>query len=126
LENPRYFTVSNSKGYVTNWGDTGDDTDDFVAIIDLQDYEVEGIIPVDFGPEAILAKGNTIYVAHQGGYGHNNKVSVINAITNEVTKTITVGDAPNSMKFDTAGNLWVLASGKPDYTQDETAGRLSV
>lgn len=125
LENPRYFAVSNGKGYVTNWGDAGDDTDDFVAIINLQDYEVEGTIPVDFGPEAILAKGNTIYVAHQGGYGHNNKVSVINAATNEVIKTITVGDAPNSMQFDTAGNLWVLASGKPDYTQDETPGVLS-
>ena len=125
LENPRYFAVSNGKGYVTNWGDAADDTDDFVAIIDLQDYVVEGTIPVDFGVDAIIAKGTTLYVAHQGGYGHNNIVSVINTLTNEVIKTITVGDAPNSMKFDAAGNLWVLASGKPDYTQDETAGVLS-
>src|SRR5690606_14132717 len=125
LENPRYFTASNGKGYVTNWGDPADDTDDFVAIINLQDYTVEGTIPVDFGPEAVIAKGTTIYVAHRGGYGQNNKVSVINAVTNEVIKTITVGDAPNSMELDAAGNLWVLTSGKPDYTQDETAGVLS-
>src|SRR5690606_19136932 len=125
LENPRYFISSNGKGYVTNWGDAADDTDDFVAIINLQDYAVEGTIPVGFGAEAIIAKGSTLYVAHQGGYGHNNIVSVINALTNEVIKTITVGDAPNSMKFDATGNLWVLASGKPDYTQDETAGVLS-
>jgi len=125
LENPRYFTVSNGKGYVTNWGDAGDDTDDFVAIIDLQDYVVEGTIPVDFGPETIIAKGTILYVAHQGGYGHNNKVSVINAVTNEVIETITVGDAPKSMQLDASGNLWVLASGKPDYTQDETGGVLS-
>lgn len=125
LENPRYFAAGNGKGYVTNWGDPTDNTDDFVAIIDLRNYTVEGVIPVDYGPEAILAKGNTIYVAHEGGYGHNNKVSVINTVTNEVMGTITVGDAPNSMELDNSGNLWVLASGKPSYTQDETAGVLS-
>lgn len=125
LENPRSFAASNGKGYVTNWGDPADDTDDYVAIIDLLDNVVEGTIPVDFGPDAIIAKGTTLYVAHQGGYGHNNKVSVINAVTNELIKTITVGDAPNSMQLDASGNLWVLASGKPDYTQDETAGVLS-
>lgn len=125
LENPRYFTASNGKGYVTNWGDPADDTDDYVAIINLQDYVVEGTIPVVYGPEAIIAKGTTIYVAHQGGYGHNNTVSVINALTNKVIKTLAVGDAPNSMELDAAGNLWVLASGKPDYTQDETGGTLS-
>ncbi len=36
LNNPRYFIAANGKGYVTNWGDTGDDSDDFVAIINLQ------------------------------------------------------------------------------------------
>ncbi|HUH46517.1 MAG TPA: DUF5074 domain-containing protein [Arenibacter sp.] len=125
LLNPRYFTASNGKGYVTNWGDPNDETDDFVAIIDLQDYKVEAIIPVDFGPETIVTKGTTIYVAHQGGYGQNNKVSVINTVTDEVIKTIAVGDAPNSMELDATGNLWVLASGKPGYTQDETGGMLS-
>lgn len=125
LENPRYFAVSNGKGYVTNWGDAADDTDDYVAIVNLQDYVVEGTIPVVFGPEKIIAKGTTIYVAHQGGFGQNNKVSVISALTHEVVKTITVGDAPNSMELDASGNLWVLAAGKPNYTQDETAGLLS-
>src|SRR5690606_16067864 len=76
LENPRYFAASNGKGYVTNWGDPADDTDDFIAIINLQDYMVEGTISVDFGPESLVTKGNTIYVAHQGGFGFNNKVSV--------------------------------------------------
>ena len=125
LNNPRYFIAANGKGYVTNWGDTGDDSDDFVAIINLQNYTVEGTIPVVLGPEAILAKDNTIYVAHQGAWGQNNKVSVINATTNEVVKLITVGDVPNSMQLDASGNLWVLASGKPSYTDDETAGTLS-
>ena len=125
LNNPRYFIEANGKGYVTNWGDAADETDDFVAIINLQNYTVEGTISVALGPEAILAKDNTVYVAHQGAWGQNNKVSVINTTTNEVIKTLTVGDAPNSMQLDASGNLWVLASGKPAYTEDETAGVLS-
>ena len=122
LNNPRYFIEANGKGYVTNWGDTADETDDFVAIINLQNYTVEGTISVLFGPEAILAKDNTVYVAHQGAWGQNNKVSVINTTSNELIKTLTVGDVPNSMQLDASGNLWVLASGKPAYTGDETAG----
>ena len=118
LNNPRYFIEANGKGYVTNWGDTADETDDFVAIINLQNYSV-------FGPEAILAKDNTVYVAHQGAWGQNNKVSVINTTSNELIKTLTVGDVPNSMQLDASGNLWVLASGKPAYTGDETAGVLT-
>lgn len=125
LNNPRYFIAVNGKGYVTNWGDTADDSDDFVAIINLQTYSVEGTISVVLGPEAILAKDNTVYVAHQGAWGQNNKVTIINTATNDVVKLITVGDVPNSMQLDGSGNLWVLASGKPSYTNDETAGVLS-
>jgi YVTN family beta-propeller protein len=125
LDNPRYFVEANGKGYVTNWGDTADETDDFVAVINLQNYTVEGTISVVLGPEAILAKGNMVYVAHQGAWGQNNKVSVINTTSNEVEQTLTVGDVPNSMQLDASGNLWVLASGKPAYTGDETAGVLS-
>jgi YVTN family beta-propeller protein len=125
LNNPRYFITANGKGYVTNWGDTADDTDDFVAIINLQNYTVEGTISVVLGPESILAKDDMVYVAHQGAWGQNNKVSVINTTTNEVVKTLMVGDVPNSMQLDASGNLWVLASGKPAYTEDETPGVLS-
>jgi len=125
LNNPRYFTEANGKGYVTNWGDTADETDDYVAVINLQNYTVEGTISVVLGPEAILAKDNMVYVAHQGAWGQNNKVSVISTTSNEVVKTLRVGDVPNSMQLDASGDLWVLASGKPAYTEDETPGVLS-
>lgn len=125
LNNPRYFTVANGKGYVTNWGDANDDTDDFVAIINLQNNTVEGNIPVDFGPEEIVAKGNFVYVAHQGGFGQNNIISIIDSSDQEVSKTITVGDVPNSMQFDIDGNLWVLCGGKPSFTGEETGGAIA-
>ena len=124
LNNPRYFVSANGKGYVTNWGDTADDTDDFVAVINLATNTVESSIAVDLGPEEIAVQSNTIYVAHQGAFGQNNKVSVIDN-SDMVTSVITVGDVPNAMQFDTAGNLWVLAGGKPSFTGEETAGSLS-
>jgi len=124
LSSPRYFLEVNGKGYVTNWGDTADDTDDYIAIINLETNTVEGNIPVVLGPERLLAQGGTIYVAHKGAFGQNNKVSVINTTSNTVTTTINVGDVPNSLQFDALGNLWVLCSGKPSFSGEETAGVL--
>lgn len=124
LNNPRYFVEVGGKGYVTNWGETADETDDYIAIVNLTSNTVEGTIPVVLGPERLLAHGGTIYVAHKGAFGQNNKVSVINTTSNTVTTTINVGDVPNSIQFDASGNLWVLCSGKPSFSGEETAGAL--
>lgn len=125
LNNPRYVTFTNGKGYVTNWADPNDSTDDYVAIVNLQSNTIEGQIPVRFGPEEITVKGNFVYVAHQGGFGQNNIISIIDAGVNEVAKVITIGDVPNSMLFDSNDNLWVLCGGKPSFTGEETGGSLA-
>lgn len=126
LNNPRYIAFSNGKGYVTNWGDGTVATDDYVAVIDLASHTLNAqTISVAEGPESIVANGNTVYVAHQGGFSQNNVISVINSSSDTVTTTLMVGDVPNSMQLDTAGNLWVLSGGKPLWTGDETAGKLS-
>ncbi len=124
LNNPRYFAVANGKGYISNWGDTADENDDYIAIINLSTFAIEGTISVVLGPEKLLGKDNVLYVAHSGAYGTNNKVSVINTVTDKVSRTLEVGDVPNSMQLED-GYLWVLASGKPSYTKDETGGVLS-
>lgn len=121
LENPRYFAEMNGKGYVSNWGDPTDNTDDYVALIDLQTNEVSATIPVSFGPEKLIEHNGKIYVAHAGGYGQNNLLSVISG--NSVEQTITVGDVPNSMVVD-GNSLYVLCSGNPIYAGTETAGSL--
>ncbi|MGO3182087.1 MAG: DUF5074 domain-containing protein [Aequorivita sp.] len=122
MENPRHIAFHEDKGYVTNWGDGGDVNDDYVAIIDLATNTVTGTIPVAEGPERILQKDGRLYVAHQGGYGVGNTISVIDLATNSV-EVITVADVPSSMKIDD-NNLYVLCSGKPDWTGDETIGKL--
>ncbi|MFS4418662.1 YncE family protein [Maribacter sp. 2307ULW6-5] len=122
--NPRYMAIANGKGYVSNWGDGSDPTDDFIAVVNLEAGEVEAKIPVGEGPERLLAKDNAVYVAMQGGFGQNNIVSVIDAMTNTLSTTITVADRPNSLQLDADGNLWVLSGGNPSWTNNETAGQL--
>lgn len=119
LKTPRYIGFANGKGYVTNWGDTGSATDDFIAVVDLSDYTVSSTIPVSEGPEQIVEKNGNLYVSHKGGFSSNNVLTVLD-ITGNTTTEIEVADNPDELVFDETGNLWVLCGGK----FGETAGAL--
>lgn len=123
LENPRHFVSDGStRGYITAWGDAMDENDDYIAVIDLTTNTITTTIPVELGPERILNHGSNIYVAHEGAWGQNNLISVISGTS--VTKTITVGDIPNSMVV-VGDHLYVLGGGNPDYSGNETAGSIT-
>lgn len=122
LDNPRYMAFANGKGYVTNWGDGSDTTDDFVAVVDLTTNTVNSTIAVNEGPEQIVTVGSTLYITNKGGYNQGNIVSVI-ASDNTVT-TINVGDVPDQIVVDTANNVWVVCEGIPSWTGNETGGKL--
>ena len=121
LENPRKITFLMGLAYVTNWGDASDPSDDFVAVFDARTFDYLDKISVEEGPENILAEGEKIFVAHEGGWNFNNKISVIAG--NEVKKVIEVGDVPNSLSA-ADGSLWVSSAGLPDWA-GETAGKIS-
>ncbi len=123
LNNPRYFIAVNGTGYVTNWGDPFDNSDDFIAIINLDTYTVSGTIAVEFGPEKVVESRGLVYVAHQGGFGQNNKVTVINTDSNTIATVIEVGDVPNSM-VASDGNIWVMCGGIPEWAGQETNGSM--
>lgn len=114
LVNPRYMAVSNGIGYVTNWGDGGDATDDYIAVIDLATNTIINTISVEEGPERIIEDDNQLFVSHKGGWSVNNIVSVIDAETNDV-ETITVDDVPDEMIINDEGNLVVLCEGATQY-----------
>lgn len=120
LNNPRYIAFSNGKGFVTNWGDGGSPSDDYVAVLNLSNYSTARIAVAE-GPERIIADNDKLYVAHQGGFGFGSTISVINATTNAVSTIIKVGDVPNSLEISN-GSLYVLCGGKPSYSGTETAG----
>ncbi len=123
LNNPRFMTIENGYGYVTNWGDPFDDSDDFVAIIDLSTNTVTETISVSFGPEKIIVSRGKVYIAHKGGFSQNNRITIIDSTNSTFITTIEVGDVPNSMVIY-EGDLWVLSEGNPSFTGNETNGRL--
>ena len=122
ISNPRNITFYNGNGYVTNWGDGFDTTDDYVAVIDLTTNTVTSTISVAEGAEEIVQKDGKLFVAHQGGYGYGNSVSVIDIATSTV-ESITVGDVPSTIKVDD-DYLYVLSTGKQAWTGDETQGSI--
>jgi len=124
IDNPRHFIISDGMGYVSNWGDPFDVNDDFISVVDLNTYGVIKKIPVGEGPERMVSTSNGIYVALQGGFGHNNKVVLIDTAVNEVQNIIELGDVPNSIAADGSGNIWVMCGGIPAWTGTETAGSL--
>ena len=120
LFTPRFMAFNGTKAYVSNWGDTSVDTDDFIAIIDLETQEVETTISVDLGPEQLAITNDKLYVSHKGAWGTNNIVSVIDLATNEVATTIEVGDNPDELVV-VDDELWVAVGGIISYSDDVTA-----
>ncbi|GLB51666.1 hypothetical protein NBRC110019_07050 [Neptunitalea chrysea] len=114
LSMPRFMTVSDGKGYVTNWGDPYDSTDDFVAVVNLESLAVESTIAVGEGPERILSYDGKVYVTHKGGYNTNNIVSVIET-SSETVSTIEVEDKPDEIFVNDAGDIVVLSHGATLY-----------
>lgn len=114
LQNPRYIVFENGKGYVSNWGDPFDTSDDFIAVIDLISNQVSTTISVSEGPEKMVEENGKLYVAHKGGYGTGNSVSVINLSSNSVTATISVADVPDGIQEEN-GYLYVLCSGSSSW-----------
>ena len=88
---PRYITIENGVGYATNWGSAMDGTDDFVAVIDIDTYEVTSTIAVGNGPERIVAENGKLYVSHKGAWTTNNVVTVID-IASKANSEIMVKD----------------------------------
>lgn len=123
LENPRYFEAINGTGYVSNWGDPLDPSDDYIAIIDLSSNTVTATIPVGEGPERMLYNGDKLYVLLRGGFGQNNSVVVINPDTNSIITEIEVGLVPDSLALSEDGSLWVLSSGGSAFSGNETSGQ---
>jgi YVTN family beta-propeller protein len=124
VSQPRYMVkVSDEKAYVTDWGING------VQVIDLATNTISSSIACGTGPEGITVANGFAYVCNVGGWALDNTVSVINASTDVLETTLTVGDKPNSAVVDANGAVWVLTGGYTEYDAawnvvSETAGNL--
>jgi len=124
INNPRYLAVLDNVGYLSNWGDPTDPSDDFITIIDLVTNEIVRTIAVGEGPENMVITNTKLFVNLEGGYSQNNKVAIIDLNSNDVDTVLTVGEVPNSSCVDFLGTVWVLCAGNPNWTGNETAGSL--
>lgn len=104
LASPRYFlAVNDEKAYVTNLVFGGTTTLD---VIDLQTNQVTQSIPTAWGEQMVMADGK-VFVGIMNSYD----VLVIDTATDTVTDTLAVAYAPNSLKVDKNGQVWVLSDG---------------
>ena len=122
---PRYFLgINDQKAYVSQWG--ADGLTGSVQVVDLNTNTVTKTIPTGRGAERMISVNNNVYVTCVGGYGSDNRVTVLDANTDQVVTNIIVGDNPNSIQLDANNKVWVLCGGAKDYTTPalSTAGSL--
>lgn len=87
LDVPRYGLVHNGKAYVTNQASFTTSDDDYVAVINLETFEVETDINIGKTVEFILTDGSHLYVQN-AAFGFGEGISVINPSNNTVDAEI--------------------------------------
>ena len=133
---PRFVAFDDTYAYVTSWAGAyanGNYDAGYYAITDyknpkgqvyrinLSSKKVEGTVEVGFQPEGIALLDGKLYVANSGGiasqlppdYAYDNTVSVIDAKTFTVRKTIPVAVNLKNVYSDGAGSIYVTSLG--DY-----------
>jgi YVTN family beta-propeller protein len=104
--NPYSFLVTGTNGYVSNHTQGGS-----VTVIDLATNTVQvDSIPVGPFPEGMATAGGKVYVCDADG-GSGRTVSVIDATTNRLVRTIQVGDGPSRADVTPDGAVWILCTG---------------
>lgn len=111
LSSPRYIHfVNKSKAYVSDLYNKA------ITIIDPLSQTIIGYIPLDnhqedfyqHSTEQMLQLDNKVYV---NCWSYDDKILVINSLTDKLEDSISVGKQPNSMIIDQNYRLWVLSDG---------------
>ena len=132
---PRNIAFDEKYAYVTSWAGafaTGsyDDNGNYVITdsknpkghvyrIDLSTKKVDGSVEVGYQPEGIAVYNGKLYVANSGGissqlppnYSYDNTLSVIDAATFKVEKTVEVQVNLKNVYSDGKGNIYVTNLG---------------
>lgn len=109
---PRYFTVLNGKGYLTEWVSFGEKGR--VSVLNLESRMIESTIETDFGAEFILAVRGSLYVSNS----FTNTISVINPTSNSVIATIELSGSVTQLVVDENEKIWAISAGTTDFSVD--------
>ena len=100
LTYPRSFqNVGNGMAAVTDGSFDGN-----VMWVDLTNNTITSSTPVGLGPEGMCVIGDRLYVCNSGGWGIDNRVTVIDIPSQSVIEQINVADRPVEVQADAAGN----------------------
>ena len=119
LMNPRYGVVKDGKAYVTNANtysyenpETGN-TDDYVAIIDLNTNKYESKIDLNATANRIVLENGKLYITEPY---NSSKVLVVNIATKELEEPIEVGSNADSIEEED-GFLYILRAPYGDRSE---------
>ncbi len=104
LDVPRYGAVLDGKAYVTNQASFNTGADDFVTVINLEDYSVETTIPLTKTAEFIVSDGFRLFVQN-ASFGEGSDITVINPDNNSIETTIETGDGLQNIIIN-AGTIY--------------------
>ncbi len=123
LLNPRYGVVYNNKAYVTNSGDFGTNTDDFVTVINLDDYSTSTVI-IGNDVDRIEAINGKLYITN-ASYGSGETISVLNPsnLSDITTIDLGAGNSPNSFELANDGFLYVMTN---NFTSNAKVFKINV
>jgi hypothetical protein len=104
---PRYIIpVRPEICYLSNGKNPGQ-----VLVLNTRSKTFIDTIPVGNEPENMLLTDNKVFVAN-GAWGHDSTVTIIDAVTDTVVFTLTVGDGACDLVCDQSKRIWVLCQGK--------------
>ncbi|MDZ7776141.1 MAG: hypothetical protein U5L09_11350 [Bacteroidales bacterium] len=93
-----------------------------MAVIDLAGRRVSHKIGLGRTSESMVLAGDKLFAANWSMYAHpgkeNNRVMVVDVLTDRVVDSVLVTKEPNSMVADKNGFVWILSSG--GYENEET------
>lgn len=114
MKSPRYLkAISKSVAYVSDWESDG------VCKINLITNKVEKIIKTGKDPEQMQVVDNKLFVCNSGYSFVGNEdqtISVIDLISETVSKNINIGIQPMEMVLDKSENIIIACRGKKVYT----------
>ena len=110
LNVPLFGAVSNGKAYVSNVADFSTAEDDFLAVIDLVNLEVEETVVAGTYLSEVKVENGLIYV-EGAAYGTGNSIEVFDPSSQSFTRSIPTNSTLNSFEID-GNTLFALSSTK--------------
>ncbi|NVO02354.1 MAG: hypothetical protein HXX09_06585 [Bacteroidetes bacterium] len=106
LNYPRHFIgISSSKGYISQWGKK-------IAVVNLSDNTIIKTIQTNHYSDNMLLFDNKVFVLNSKGFSSDSTLTIIDAQTDLIIDTKTIGINPSSLVIDKNNKIWILCSGK--------------